>query len=98
LTTPTAASDYKVFHSRWSDSKRPLVHKNSLKCAAHVKPLPEISHSVAVTLIAVADPFAARVLDPVVPAGDNRIVSVVMAMVTTPAPFWLINVRAVPMG
>jgi hypothetical protein len=69
-----------------------------LLCAAHVNPLPEISHSVEVILIAVAEPFAARVRDPVVPAGDNRIVSVVMAIVTTPAPFWLMNVNAVPMG
>jgi hypothetical protein len=67
-------------------------------CATHVNPLPEISHSVEVTLIAVADPFAARVREPVVPAGDKRIVSVVMAIVMTPAPFWLMNVMAVPIG
>jgi len=35
----------------------------------------------------VAEPFAAKVLEPVVPAGDKRIVSVVIAIVTTPAPF-----------
>jgi hypothetical protein len=46
----------------------------------------------------VAEPFAANVRDPVVPAGDKRIVSVVIAIVTTPAPFWLMNVMAVPMG
>ena len=57
-----------------------------------------MSHSVDVTLIQVADPLAAKVRDPVVPAGDNRIVSVVMAIVTTPAPFWLTKVMAVPMG
>ena len=49
-------------------------------------------------LIQVAEPFAARVREPVVPAGDKRIVSVVMAIVITPAPFWLMNVTAVPMG
>jgi hypothetical protein len=64
----------------------------------HVKPLPEIIHSVEVILIQVAEPFAAKVLEPVVPAGDKRIVSVVIAIVTTPAPFWLINVIAVPIG
>jgi hypothetical protein len=46
----------------------------------------------------VAEPFAARVREPVVPAGDKRIVSVVMAIVMTPAPFWLMNVMAVPIG
>jgi hypothetical protein len=51
-----------------------------------------------VILIQVAEPFAAKVREPVVPAGDKRIVSVVMAIVTTPAPFWLMNVMAVPMG
>jgi len=53
---------------------------------------------VLVTFTAVAEPFAARVREPVVPAGDKRIVSVVMAIVITPAPFWLMNVIAVPMG
>jgi hypothetical protein len=46
----------------------------------------------------VAEPFAARVREPVVPAGDKYIVSDAIAIVTTPAPFWLINVIAVPMG
>ena len=46
----------------------------------------------------VAEPFAASVREPVVPAGDKRIVSVVIAIVITPAPFWLMNVIAVPMG
>ena len=55
-------------------------------------------HSVLVTFTAVAEPFAASVLEPVVPAGDSRIVSVVIAIVMTPAPFWLMNVIAVPMG
>jgi hypothetical protein len=85
-------------NSRGGFGKRPLVHKRDLLCTAHVNPLPEISHSVEVTLMQVADPFAASVREPVVPAGDKRIVSVVMAIVTTPAPFWLINVKAVPMG
>jgi hypothetical protein len=69
-----------------------------LNDSGHVNPVPEIIHSVLVNLIAVAIPFAARVLLPVVPAGDKRIVSVVIAIVTTPAPFWLINVTAVPTG
>ena len=55
-------------------------------------------HSVLVTLIAVAMPFAASVLDPVVPAPAKRIVSLVIAIVITPAPFWLMNVTAVPIG
>jgi hypothetical protein len=46
----------------------------------------------------VAEPFAARVREPVVPSGDKRIVSVVIAIVTTPAPFWLMKVMAVPTG
>jgi hypothetical protein len=79
-------------------SKWLLSLKNSLLCATHVNPLPEISHSVAVTFTQVADPFAAKVRDPVVPAGDKRIVSVVIAMVTTPAPFWFMKVIAVPIG
>jgi hypothetical protein len=53
---------------------------------------------VDVILMQVAEPFAAKVRDPVVPPGDRRIVSVVMAIVTTPAPSWLMNVMAVPMG
>ena len=55
-------------------------------------------HSVEVILMHVAEPFAASVREPVVPAGDKRIVSVVIAIVTTPAPFWLMNVMAVPTG
>ena len=49
-----------------------------------------------VILIAVAMPFAANVRDPVVPGPARRIVSVVIAMVITPARFWFINVTAVP--
>ena len=60
--------------------------------------MPEIIHSVDAILIAVAIPFAANVRLPVVPAPAKRIVSDVMAIVMTPAPFWLINVTAVPMG
>jgi hypothetical protein len=65
--------------------------------AAHVNPLPEISQVVEVILIAVADPYWAKLLDPVVPAELRYMVSVVIAIVTT----WdvmLINVIAVPMG
>jgi len=51
---------------------------------------------VVVILIAVATPFAASVLDPVVPAPASLIVSVVIAMVITPPAFSLINVMAVP--
>ena len=45
----------------------------------------------------VADPFVARVLDPVVPAGDKVNVSEVMAIVTFAAAM-LMNVMAVPIG
>jgi hypothetical protein len=68
-----------------------------LQCAAHVRPLPEINQVVEVILIAVAEPYCARLLDPVVPAELKYIVSVVIAIVTT----WdvmLINVIAVPIG
>ena len=63
-----------------------------------MSPVPLIIHSVEVILIAVATPFAASVREPVVPAPARRIVSVVMAIVTVPAPFWLMNVNAVPIG
>ena len=55
-----------------------------------------MSQVVAVILIAVAEPYCAKLREPVVPALDKYIVSVVMAIVTT----WevmLINVIAVPM-
>ena len=55
-------------------------------------------HSVEVILTAVADPFAANVLEPVVPGPARRRVSVVIAIVTTPAAFWLTKVTAVPTG
>jgi hypothetical protein len=45
----------------------------------------------------VADPFVAKVREPVVPAGDKTSVSVVIAIVTF-ATAMLINVMAVPMG
>jgi hypothetical protein len=45
----------------------------------------------------VADPYRAKVLEPVVPALDKYIVSVVMAIVTF-ATAMLINVTAVPIG
>lgn len=45
----------------------------------------------------VADPFVAKVREPVVPAEDKVNVSVVMAIVTF-ATAMLMNVMAVPMG
>ena len=60
-----------------------------------MSPLPLISHVVDVILIAVAEPYCAKLRDPVVPVDDRYIVSVVIAIVTT----WLvmlINVIAVP--
>ena len=45
----------------------------------------------------VADPFVAKVREPVVPAEDKVKVSVVMAIVTL-ATAMLMNVRAVPIG
>jgi len=45
----------------------------------------------------VADPFVAKVREPVVPAADKIKVSDVMAIVTF-ATAMLINVSAVPMG
>lgn len=64
----------------------------------HESPLPDMIHSVLVILIHVATPFASSVREPVAPSPARRIVSDVMAIVTTPAPFWLMNVIAVPMG
>ena len=52
---------------------------------------------VEVTLTAVAMPYCARVREPVVPAGDSLIVSVVMAMVVALAEL-LMKVTAVPIG
>jgi hypothetical protein len=45
----------------------------------------------------VAEPFVARVREPVVPAGDKVSVSEVMAIVTFAAAM-LMNVIAVPIG
>jgi hypothetical protein len=56
-----------------------------------------MSQDVEVILIAVADPFVAKVREPVVPAGDKTSVSDVMAIVTFAAAM-LMNVIAVPMG
>ena len=55
-------------------------------------------HSVLAILSAVAIPFAASVRLPVVPAPANRMVSLAIAMVSAPAPFWLTNVIAAPIG
>ena len=60
--------------------------------------MPEIIQRVAVILSAVAMPFAAKVLLPVVPADDNTRVSVVMAIVITPPDVSLTKVTAVPIG
>ena len=53
--------------------------------------------TVLVTLIAVAIPYWARVREPVVPADDRFIVSVVMAIVIALVEL-LMKVTAVPMG
>lgn len=50
------------------------------------------------TFIAVATQFAARVLEPVVPAPARTIVSVVIAIVSVPADVSFTNVIAVPIG
>ena len=60
--------------------------------------MPAINHTVADTFIAVAEPYAAKVLDPVVPAPTRYMVSVAMAMVTVLALGPATNVIAVPMG
>lgn len=52
---------------------------------------------VDVIFTAVAEPYCASVLDPVVPADDRYMVSVVIAMVTFAAAM-LMNVIAVPIG
>jgi hypothetical protein len=61
-----------------------------------VNPLPEISHVVEPVFIAVATPFAANVLEPVVPAPANVNVSVVIAIVTVLIAFT--NDTTVPTG
>ena len=74
-----------------------MVLKNSLKCATHVKPLPEMSHCVEPIFSAVAEPYCAKLREPEVPAGLSVNVSVVIAIVTT----WLVmftKVTAVPIG
>jgi hypothetical protein len=55
-------------------------------------------HSVAVILIAVATPFAASVRLVLLPVPASRMVSVVIAIVMTPAAFWFMKVTAVPIG
>jgi hypothetical protein len=55
-------------------------------------------HAVADTLIAVAIPCAAKVLEPVVPVPAKYMVSVAMAMVIVVALGPAINVIAVPIG
>jgi hypothetical protein len=59
--------------------------------------VPEINHTVADTFIAVAEPYAAKVLVPVVPAPVKYMVSL-LAMSTVVALGPAINVIAVPIG
>src|SRR5258708_5769909 len=62
-----------------------LHQQRLLRNGGHqVRPVPEIIHSVDVTWIAVAMPFAAKVRLPVVPSPASRIVSEVIAIVMTP--------------
>ena len=63
-----------------------------------MRPEPEIIQRVEVVLIAVAMPLAARVREPVVPAPARTKVSVLMAIVITPAEVSLMKVSAVPIG
>src|ERR1035437_4885799 len=75
--------------------------RSSQKCMQerfHVRPFPEIIHSVDVTFKAEAIPFAANVRFPVVPAPDRYIASVVIAIVITPAPCSFTNVITVPIA
>lgn len=60
--------------------------------------VPDIIQRVLVTFIAVATPFAARVRDHVVHAPASTRVSVVIAIVITPADVSFTNVIAVPIG
>jgi hypothetical protein len=60
--------------------------------------VPEINHTVADTLIAVAEPYAAKVLEPVVPVPVKYMVSVSMAILTVVALGPATNDIAVPMG
>ena len=64
----------------------------------YVRLVPEIIHLVEVTLIAVATPFAASVLLPVVPAPASTSVSEVIAIVITPPEVSFTKVIAVPIG
>ena len=59
--------------------------------------MPEINHTVADTLIAVAEPYAAKVLEPVVPVPVRYMVSL-LAIVIVVALGPAINVIAVPIG
>jgi hypothetical protein len=63
----------------------------------YVSPFPLIIQVVDVVFTAVAIPWAARVLEPVVPAPAKYIVSVVIAIVIV-APTPEIKVRVVPTG
>jgi hypothetical protein len=71
--------------------------KNRYGRSAHVKPLPLISHVVLVSFIAVAEPYCANVLVPVVPAVLKNIVSDVIAILMAVADIF-INISVVPIG
>ena len=60
--------------------------------------MPAINHAVADTFIAVADPYAASVRDPVVPVPARYMVSEAIAILTVVALGPAINVIAVPIG
>ncbi len=61
-----------------------------------VSPVPLMIHSVLVTFLAMATPLAASVRLPVVPAPARRMVSLVIAIVSVPAAFWLTKCSSVP--
>jgi hypothetical protein len=60
--------------------------------------VPAINHTVADTFIAVAEPYAASVLVPVVPVPVKYMVSEAIAILTVVALGPAINVIAVPIG
>ena len=62
----------------------------------HVNPVPEISQLLDPIFNTVATPFAVNVLVPVDPVGDQRIVSVSIAIDISPAACSFTNVTAVP--
>jgi hypothetical protein len=69
-----------------------------IRLSYYVSPVPLIYQVVAATLTAVAIPWAANVLEPVVPVPARYIVSVSMAIVAVVALGPAMNVRVVPIG